>query len=52
MSMFLGPLDAAGRVPPGQQTRIAAFLLSCHGAMARQLALAVSWQMNRPGLRN
>jgi hypothetical protein len=46
MSMFLGPLDAAGRVPPGQQTRIAAFLLSCHGAMARQLALAVSWQVN------
>lgn len=46
MSMFLGPLDA-GRVPPGQQTRVAAFLLSCHGAMARQLALALSWQMNR-----
>ena len=46
MSMFLGPLDAAGRVPPRQQTRVAAFLLSCHGAMARQLALAQSWQMN------
>jgi hypothetical protein len=46
MSMFLGPLDAAGRVPPRQQTRIAAFLLSSHGAMARQLALALSWQMN------
>ena len=44
MSMFLGPLDAACRVPPRQQTRVAAFLLSCHGAMARQLALAVSWQ--------
>jgi hypothetical protein len=46
MSMFLGPLDAARRVPPTQQTRIAAFLLSCHGAMARQLALALSWQVN------
>ena len=29
MSMFLGPLDAAGRVPPRQQTRVAAFLISC-----------------------
>jgi hypothetical protein len=46
MSMFLGPLDAAGCVPAGQQTRIAAFLLSCHGAMARQLALAITWQMH------
>jgi hypothetical protein len=46
MSMFLGPLDAAGRVPPRQQTRVAAFLLSCHGAMARQLGLVLSWQMN------
>lgn len=46
MSMFLGPLDAAGRVPPRQQTRVAAFLLSCHGAMARQLGLALSWQIN------
>ncbi len=46
MSMFLGPLDAAGRVPPRQQTRVAAFLMSCHGAMARQLALAISWQRN------
>jgi hypothetical protein len=45
MSMFLGPLDATGRVPPRQQTRVAAFLVSCHGAMARQLALALAWQM-------
>ena len=37
MSTFLGPLDATGRVPPRQQTRVAAFLVSCHGAMARQL---------------
>jgi hypothetical protein len=46
MSTFLGPLDAASRVPPRQQTRVAAFLLSCHGAMARQLAFALSWQVN------
>jgi hypothetical protein len=45
MSMFLGPLDATGRVPPRQQTRVAAFLVSCHGAMARQLALALAWPM-------
>ena len=45
MSMFLGPLDATGRVPPRQQTRVAAFLVSCHGAMARQLAIALAWQM-------
>ena len=43
MSMFLGPLDATGRVPPRQQTRVAAFLVSCHGAMARQLAIALAW---------
>jgi len=41
MSMFLGPLDSAARVPPRQQTRLAAFLISAHGALARQLALAV-----------
>ena len=45
MSMFLGPLDATGRVPPRQQTRVAAFLVSCHGAMARQLAITLAWQM-------
>ena len=44
MSTFLGPLDATGRVPPRQQTRVAAFLLSCHGAMARQLAIALALQ--------
>jgi hypothetical protein len=44
MNMFLGPLDATGRVPPRQQTRVAAFLVSCHGAMARQLAIALAWQ--------
>jgi hypothetical protein len=41
MSEFLGPLDAAGRVPARQQTRIASFLMSGHGALARQLAIAV-----------
>ena len=46
MSAFLGPLDATGRVPPRQQTRVAAFLVSCHGAMARQLAITLAWQTN------
>ncbi|MDA9407333.1 MULTISPECIES: hypothetical protein [unclassified Bradyrhizobium] len=41
MSGFLGPLDADGRVPPQQQTRVAAFLISAHGALARQFALAL-----------
>jgi hypothetical protein len=45
MSAFLGPLDAIGRVPPRQQTRVAAFLVSGHGAMARQLAIALAWQV-------
>jgi hypothetical protein len=45
MSMFLGPLDPTGRVPPRQQTRVAAFLISAHGALARQLAFALPGQM-------
>ncbi|WP_314955634.1 hypothetical protein [Bradyrhizobium cosmicum] len=50
MSGLLGPLDSEGRVPHGQQTRVAAFLISAHGALARQFALALpakfeaSWQ--------
>jgi hypothetical protein len=44
MSTFLGPLDATGRVPPQQQTRVATFLLSCHAAMVRQLAIALALQ--------
>lgn len=50
MSVFLGPLDLEGRVPPRQQTRIAAFLISAHGALARQFAfnlplkLEAAWQ--------
>ncbi|AMA58194.1 hypothetical protein BCCGELA001_19255 [Bradyrhizobium sp. CCGE-LA001] len=42
MSRFLGPLDPHGRVPPGQQTRIAAFLVSAHGALARLFACTLS----------
>jgi hypothetical protein len=38
MSGFFGPLDAEGRVPPHQQTRVAAFLMSAHSALARQFA--------------
>lgn len=40
MSMFLGPLQS-GRVPPEQQTRVGAFLVSLHGALARRLAWAL-----------
>ena len=45
MNQFLGPLDAIGRVPPRQQTRVAAFLISAHGALARQLAFILPQQM-------
>jgi hypothetical protein len=50
MSELLGPLDSEGRVPPHQQTRVAAFLVSAHGALARQSAftqparLESAWQ--------
>ena len=50
MSGFFGPLDAKGRVPPPQQTRVSAFLISVHGALARQFAftlplkLEAAWQ--------
>ena len=40
MSKFLGPLEN-GRVPPAQQTRVGAFLVSLHGALARRLALGL-----------
>jgi hypothetical protein len=46
MSNFFGPLDSTGRVPTRQQTRVAAFLMSCHGAIARQLAIVLASQMN------
>jgi hypothetical protein len=45
MSKFLGPLDSIGRVPPPQQTRVSAFLISAHGALARQLAFLLPLQM-------
>jgi len=45
MNAFLGPLDSIGRVPPRQQTRVAAFLISAHGALARQLVFALPQQM-------
>jgi len=45
MNRFLGPLDATGRVPPLQQTRVASFLISAHGALARQLAVALPGQL-------
>ena len=41
MNPFLGPLDENGRIPAYQQTRVSAFLLSAHGARARQLAAAL-----------
>ncbi|WP_024506072.1 hypothetical protein [Bradyrhizobium sp. ARR65] len=44
MSSFLGPLDSAGCVPRQQQTRVAAFLISAHGALARHLAIAMAVQ--------
>lgn len=44
MNQFLGPLDPSGRVPPLQQTRVASFLVSVHGALARQLAFALPGQ--------
>jgi hypothetical protein len=41
MSGCFGPLDPEGRVPQRQQTRVAAFLISAHGALARQFALTL-----------
>lgn len=45
MSVFVGPLDSDGRVPPQQQTRIAAFLISAHGALGRRFALSLPLQL-------
>jgi hypothetical protein len=45
MTGFFGPLDSIGRISPRQQTRVAAFLISAHGALARQLAFSVPQQM-------
>jgi hypothetical protein len=48
MSALLGPLDQDGRVPAPQQTRIAAFLMSAHGAQARQLAATLPHHLLQP----
>jgi hypothetical protein len=45
MNQYLGPLDSTGRVPPSQQTRVAAFLISAHGALARQIAITLPGQL-------
>jgi len=45
MTALLGPLDFIGRVPPRQQTRVSSFLISAHGALARQLAFTLPQQM-------
>ena len=45
MRSVLGPLDGTGRVPEVQQTRIASFLASAHGAEARLLAAALAKPM-------
>ncbi|MBR0811048.1 hypothetical protein JQ544_05915 [Bradyrhizobium diazoefficiens] len=46
MSEFFGPLDSEGRVPPNQQTRVAAFLMSAHGALARQFAFTLPMKLD------
>jgi hypothetical protein len=48
MNALLGPTDDNGRIPPFQQTRVAAFLMSAHGAQARQLAAAAPWRLRQP----
>jgi hypothetical protein len=48
MSTLLGPLDQVGRIPARQQTRIAAFLMSAHGAQARQLAATLPIHLLQP----
>jgi hypothetical protein len=45
MSQFFGPLDSERRVSPRQQTRVAAFLISAHGALARQFAFALPMKL-------
>jgi hypothetical protein len=42
MSPFLGPINENGRVPAQQQTRVAAFLMSAHGAQARRLTATLA----------
>jgi hypothetical protein len=45
MSQFFGPLDSERRVPPRQQTWVAAFLISAHGALARQFAFTLPMKL-------
>lgn len=40
MNAFFGPLED-GQIPALQQTRVSAFLMSAHGALMRQLAVAL-----------
>lgn len=49
MNPFLGPPDRGGRVPAPQQTRVSAFLMSAHSAMARRLAAALPAHLHDGG---
>jgi hypothetical protein len=46
--MTLGPLDATGRIPSLQQTRVASFLISAHGAEARLLTAVLANPLSSP----
>jgi hypothetical protein len=46
MRAFLGPLDDSGRIPAQQQTLVSSFLMSAHGAHARQLAAALPMSLH------
>jgi hypothetical protein len=48
MNALLGPIDNDGRIPPPLQTRISAFLLSAHGAQARQLLTSMPMRLRQP----
>jgi hypothetical protein len=48
MNALLGPIDHDGRIPPLQQSRISAFLMSAHGAQARQLLAAMPARLHQP----
>ena len=52
MSEFFGPLDSDNGVPAHQQTRVVAFLISAHGALARQFAFALPVKLSPPGKPN
>lgn len=45
MSALFGPLDSGHCVTPRQQTRAAAFLISAHGALARQFAFTLPMKL-------